>query len=87
MLHGMGDKIVPQGPVKAAIEVMPPREDCKLAFYKNGYHMLMRDKEGKKVAVDVLAWVEDHQAELPSGADAARSQPEMAALWGSKRSR
>ena len=87
MMHGLGDRIVPQEPVRAAIAVMPPRADSRLAFYKDGYHLLWRDKEGKKVAVDVLAWVEDHQAELPSGADAARSQPEMAALWGSKRSR
>jgi acylglycerol lipase len=32
-------------------------------------------------------WISDHQAALPSGADAARSQPEMAALWGSRRPR
>jgi alpha-beta hydrolase superfamily lysophospholipase len=87
MLHGLGDRIVPQEPVRAAIAVMPPRTDSKLAFYKDGYHLLLRDKEGKKVAVDVMGWIEDHQAALPSGADAERSQPEMAALWGSKRSR
>ena len=87
MLHGLGDRIVPQEPVKAAIEVMPPRSDSKLAFYKQGYHLLLRDKEGKNVAVDVVAWIADHEAALPSGADAARSQPELAALWGSKRSR
>jgi acylglycerol lipase len=87
MLHGMGDRIVPAEPVRAAIEVMPRREDSKLAFYKNGYHLLLRDKEGKKVAADVVAWIDDHEATLPSGADAAQSEPEMAALWGSKRSR
>ena len=35
---------------------MPPRSDSKLAFYKEGYHMLLRDKEGKIVADDVIAW-------------------------------
>jgi alpha-beta hydrolase superfamily lysophospholipase len=87
MLHGLGDRIVPQEPVRAAIEVMPPRADSKLAFYKNGYHLLLRDKEGKVVAADVVAWISDHEAALPSGADASHSQPEIAALWGSKRSR
>ena len=87
MLHGLGDRIVPQEPVRAAIAVMPPRGDSKLAFYKEGYHMLLRDKEGKIVADDVVAWMSDHEAGLPSGADATRSQPEIAALWGSKRSR
>jgi acylglycerol lipase len=85
MLHGMGDRIVPRGPVRAAIEVMPPRPDSKLAFYKNGYHLLLRDKEGKTVAIDVAAWIFNHQGPLPSGAEAVNSQPEMAALWGSKR--
>jgi hypothetical protein len=66
---------------------MPPRADSKLAFYKEGYHLLLRDKEGKVVAADVVAWISDHEAALPSGADASRSQPEIAALWGSKRSR
>jgi hypothetical protein len=73
--------------VRAAIEVMPPRADSRLAFYKNGYHLLLRDKEGKVVATDIVSWIGDHEAALPSGADAARSQPEIAALWGSKRSR
>lgn len=87
MLHGLGDRIVPQQPVKAAIEVMPPRPDSKLAFYKEGYHLLLRDKEGKTVAADVAVWIANHEAPLPSGAEAARSQPDLAALWGSKRSR
>jgi alpha-beta hydrolase superfamily lysophospholipase len=87
MLHGMGDRIVPQGPVRSAIEVMPPRADSKLAFYKQGYHLLLRDKEGKIVTADVAAWISDHEAALPSGAGANHSQPEIAAVWGSKRSR
>jgi len=87
MLHGLGDRIVPQQPVKAAIEVMPPRPDSKLAFYKEGYHLLLRDKEGKTVATDVAAWIANHEAPLPSGAEAAHSQPALEALWGSKRSR
>ena len=87
MMHGLGDRIVPQEPVRAAIEVMPPRSDSKLAFYKDGYHLLMRDKAGPTVAADVAAWIADHQATLPSGAEATSSQPEMAAAWGSRRNR
>ena len=40
---------------RAAIEVMPRRPDSRLAFYKEGYHLLLRDKEGKTVAADVAA--------------------------------
>lgn len=87
MMHGMGDRIVPSGPMKSAIEVMPPRVDSKLAFYKDGYHLLLRDKEGPKVAADIVVWIGNHQARLPSGADARQSQPELAALWGARRPR
>jgi alpha-beta hydrolase superfamily lysophospholipase len=85
MLHGMGDRLVPTASVKTAIEVMPPRRDSKLAFYRNGYHLLMRDKDGPAVSVDIASWISNHQAALPSGADADHSQPELAALWGTRR--
>ena len=50
----------PRGPVKSAIEVMPPRVDSRLAFYKDGYHLLLRDKDGRTVAADVAAWIANH---------------------------
>jgi len=85
MLHGMGDRLVPTATVRAAIEIMPPRQDSRLAFYEHGYHLLMRDKQGPVVAADIAAWIGNHEAALPSGADAERSQPKLAALWGTKR--
>ena len=54
---------------KSAIALMPRRPDSNLAFYKDGYHLLLRDKEAP-VASDILAWIADHEAPLPSGADA-----------------
>ena len=48
--------------------------------------MLLRDKKGAVVAKDVVAWINDKNAALPSGADVERSRPELAKLWGSKRS-
>ena len=83
--YGLGDRIVPRGPVRAAVEIMPRRADSKLAFYRDGYHLLLRDKAGPLVAADDIAWIADHQAALPSGNDAARAQPELAALWGTRR--
>jgi alpha-beta hydrolase superfamily lysophospholipase len=86
MLHGMGDKLVPQASVKSAIEVMPRRPDSHLAYYKDGYHMILRDKRGAVPTEDIAAWIlGDKRAPLPSGADAEKSQPDIAGLWGSKR--
>jgi len=85
VLHGVGDRLVPEGPLKAIIEVLPPRADSKLAFYRNGYHLLMRDKDGPQVSADIAAWMSDHEAALPSGADAPGVQPKLANAWGSRR--
>jgi hypothetical protein len=85
MLHGMGDRLVPTSTVRTALEIMPPRADSKLAFYEHGYHLLLRDKQGPLVAADIAAWIDNHEAELPSGADGERSQPKLEALWGTKR--
>jgi acylglycerol lipase len=85
LLHGLGDRIVPNGPVRDTIKMMPPRPDSRLAFYKHGYHLLLRDKEGPEVSTDIVAWISDHEADLPSGADAKNVQPKMLALWGSDR--
>ena len=47
--------------------------------------MILRDKKGALVTEDIAAWIDDKQAALPSGADAERSRPDLAKLWGSKR--
>ncbi len=84
LLYGLGDRLVPKGAVRSAIAAMPRRADSNLAFYKEGYHLLLRDKEGPVVARDIVAWIGDHEVALPSQADARQSQPEMAAEWGSR---
>lgn len=85
MQHGIGDRLVPIEPVRSAIELMPRRPDSHIAFYRNGYHMLLRDKNGALVAKDVAAWIHNKDEPLPSGADVQVSRPELAKLWGSKR--
>ena len=87
MQYGLGDRIVPRSPIRAAIEIMPRRPDSQLAFYRDGYHLLLRDKAGPIVATDDIAWIANHTAPLPSGADAAQSQPDLAAFWGSRSGR
>jgi alpha-beta hydrolase superfamily lysophospholipase len=86
MLHGLRDRLVPIEPVRSTIAVMPRRSDSHLAFYRNGYHMLLRDKEAALIAKDIASWIDNKEAPLPSGADARASRPELDQLWGSKRS-
>ena len=84
VLHGEGDRLVPRRPIKTAIEVLPPRGDSKLAVYKNGYHLLMRDKEGPMVSADIAAWISNHQAACPR-APTPTHRPKLVAAWGAKR--
>jgi len=44
-----------------------PASHVSVASYPKGYHMLLRDLDGPIVWRDVLAWIIDHKAALPSG--------------------
>lgn len=66
-------------------ELIPPRAMAHLwralpsgvvrAFYPHGYHLLLRDLDRVVPTVDILSWLLDPAAPLPSGAEAA------AAAW------
>jgi alpha-beta hydrolase superfamily lysophospholipase len=71
VLYGAHDAVIPADPMRAFVAALPAdgmRND-RFGYYENGYHMLLRDLEGLRVAVDVAAWVLDRAAPLPSRAD------------------
>ena len=45
------------------------RRAARVAIYREGYHMLLRDLQADVVRNDTRAWIEDASARLPSGAD------------------
>jgi alpha-beta hydrolase superfamily lysophospholipase len=65
-LYGANDQIIPR---KAALKAAKglTRED-RSAYYTRGYHLLTRDRQGRVVMDDVLAFLRDPKAPLPSGA-------------------
>ena len=71
VMYGAKDEIVPKTPIRRFVGSLPPecRRGARLAWYKDGYHMLLRDLEGPVVAADVASWVLSPAAPLPSGAD------------------
>lgn len=83
LLYGARDRLVPEGSMRSAIGQMPVRPDSRLAVYPKGYHMLLRDLDQAKPQGDVLAWLTDKSARLPSGADTER--PDLLAAWGNAR--
>jgi acylglycerol lipase len=70
VMYGEKDEIVPKTPIRRFVGNLPsqPRRP-RLAWYKDGYHMLLRDLEGPIVISDIASWVLTPAAPLPSGAD------------------
>ncbi len=73
LMYGAHDEIVPRPALVdfAAHLSSEPSRRRRLAFYRHGYHMLLRDLDGAAVARDVASWILDRAAPLPSHADAA----------------
>jgi acylglycerol lipase len=71
VMYGAKDEIIPREPIRRFVDTLPaePSRRRKLAWYENGYHMLLRDLEGRVVIADVASWVLTPSAPLPSGAD------------------
>jgi alpha-beta hydrolase superfamily lysophospholipase len=72
-LYGGHDELVPPRATAATWRALPPGP--VKAFYPAGYHLLLRDKERGAPISDILAWIRDPDAPLPSGAEQA------AAAW------
>jgi alpha-beta hydrolase superfamily lysophospholipase len=65
--YGEHDQVIPRQPTLLMLEKMPAT--TKKAFYKNGYHMLLRDLQGEKPLADIVAWITDHNRPLPYGTE------------------
>ncbi len=70
---GRRDQIVP--PAATAEAWAKLKLGVRRAVYPHGYHMLLRDTDRALVVADILAWLREPDAWLPSGADVA------AAAW------
>ncbi len=70
-LYGGRDEIVPRTPTELMIARLPAaaRSRQRVAWYANGYHMLLRDLDAAVVVGDIAGWVAAKSAPLPSAAD------------------
>jgi acylglycerol lipase len=75
-LYGGHDQLIPKRAAAATWRALPPLE--RKAFYPAGYHLLLRDHERVTPIEDIMSWIRDPDAPLPSGADRA------AAAWLAK---
>ncbi len=65
-LYGAHDQIIPRNSAVAAARRLP--RTARTAFYENGWHWLLRDHQREVVYADILAFIGDPRAPLPSHA-------------------
>lgn len=68
VLYGDHDEIIPPRPVADVIDAMCPHR--RVATYEEGWHLLLRDLQAELVWRDILSFVTDTDAPLPSGGEA-----------------
>jgi alpha-beta hydrolase superfamily lysophospholipase len=65
LLYGLKDEVVPKD---ALCDFMTrPKKPPAAAFYPEGYHLLLRDRQREKVLGDIVSWINDPDEPLPSG--------------------
>jgi alpha-beta hydrolase superfamily lysophospholipase len=76
VLYGSREDIMPGGAVVAMLRRLPADDARRprIALYPKGYHMLLRDLDAATVRNDIVAWIADPAAPLPSGGDALAAQ-------------
>jgi alpha-beta hydrolase superfamily lysophospholipase len=71
MLYGAKEAILNRNAVKKTLSLIPdlPADRGRIAIYRNGYHLLLRDWNAPAIYDDIASWIEHPDAPLPSGAD------------------
>ncbi len=67
LLYGAKDDVIPEFPVRQMIKRIDAPHT--VAYYPQGYHMLLRDKQHQTVLKDINTWIENRYKPLPSGLD------------------
>ncbi|MGH7041965.1 MAG: alpha/beta fold hydrolase, partial [Acetobacteraceae bacterium] len=66
LLYGGKDELIPKRAARTAMAHLP--RNVRAAYYKPLHHMMLRDHERRTPIDDILAWISDPKAPLPSGA-------------------
>ena len=66
VLYGKKDEVIPKTPIMAMLSRLPEKTKVtrKVILYDEGYHMLMRDLQAKKVWRDITNWIEARNKQL-----------------------
>ncbi len=71
--YGANDEIIPPEPSFQAAQRLKPSD--RSAFYAEGWHLLIRDRQRDRVIADVQSFILDPEAPLPSGSPPIPAAP------------
>lgn len=76
VLYGLRDAMIPRRPMISLLERWPldAAQNFRFGLYPDGYHVLLRDLQRIVVWKDIVSWMLDPDATLPSGFE--RERPE-----------
>jgi len=81
LLYGEHDQVIPKRAFCHWLDGLNREPGAlRLAVYRRGWHMLTRDRQGAWVMADIAAWIQDHDAPLPSGEEVPPDGPRVQAL-------
>ena len=80
ILYGEHDEIIPPESFCKLLEYLPDQtlSNWRLVLYPNGYHMLSRDLQGEVVIQDMIAWIHNQDAALPSAQEVVQDDVRLA---------
>ena len=64
-VYGANDEIIPEDPTERVMRSYGG--DKRAAIYPSGWHMVLQDRQRERVWRDILTWMTDPSAVLPSG--------------------
>lgn len=65
VLYGLKDQVIPHKPIMRLRQRLPVLKGSEYKEYANGWHMLMRDLQGKRVMDDSLQWMKAGVQQIP----------------------
>ena len=69
-LYGANDEIIPKNATEAAVEkFMDGNRSRRLGYYRDGWHMMLRDMQAETVLTDIASYLTDRSVPLPSGTE------------------
>lgn len=79
ILYGEHDEIIPPESFCEMLDNLPDQaaSGWRLVLYQNGYHMLSRDLQGEVVIQDIVTWIHNQNALLPSAQEVVQGDTRL----------